>query len=180
MIIEALQDNSFADKQESAVIALGKIVRSLGMVSEPYAEYPELFDSLVQVIQRTEDEFSNLRIQAIKTIGILGVVEQNKFEEYLLHIDAEIDKEKDLEDVPDILAADAEDDEDEVMKLDRYYLSVIIKSLMKILRDDSLHHHHQSAAIVAVNIVKILGKQTNHVQIYKYYITILQTDTINI
>ena len=40
---------------------------------------------------------------------------------------------------------DPDDDEDEVAKLDRYYLSVLVKALMKILRDSALSAHHHAA-----------------------------------
>jgi len=43
---------------------------------------------------------------------------------------------------------DPDDDEDEVAKLDRYYLSVLVKALMKILRDSALSSHHHAAGMV--------------------------------
>jgi hypothetical protein len=43
--------------------ALGKIVKCLGLVNEPYEEYPDLFESLVTVIKRRDVDCLGLRLQ---------------------------------------------------------------------------------------------------------------------
>ena len=157
-ILRALDDNSSPTKQEISVVALGKIVRSLGLVSEPYNEYPSLFELLINVIQRKDVESPQLRLQAIKTAGLLGIVEQSQFERFLLHNADQLDKEHEVEGVSDILAETEVFIEDE--RLDKYCLSVAIKNLMKILRDDALSQHHLSTAVIAVKIIRILGNQS--------------------
>jgi serine/threonine-protein kinase mTOR len=156
MIVSALEDTSnAAKKQEMAVITLGKIVRSSGMKDLPYARYPGLFESIVGIIQRNDD--IPLRLQAVKTAGLLGVAEQNIFEGYLFNVGI-VDKDRDGEDMLDILGNVDDENEDEEMKLDKLYLSVIIKSLTKIISDDNLHKFHQDAAQVIVEIIKTLKR----------------------
>ena len=43
--------------------SLGKIVKCLGLVDEPYEDYPDLFESLVTVIKRRDVECLSLRLQ---------------------------------------------------------------------------------------------------------------------
>ena len=157
-ILKGLEDDSSPNKQEISVIALGKIVRSLGLVSEPYNEYPSLFELLINVIQRKDIDSPQLRLQAIKTAGLLGVVQQDQFERFLLHNVDQLDKEHEVEGVPDILTENEVFIEEE--RLDKYCLSVVTKNLMKILRDDTLSQHHLSTTIIAVRIIRILGNQS--------------------
>jgi hypothetical protein len=47
---QALNDSTSVSKQEVAVVAMGKLVSSLTMVTEePYSKYPGLFEGLVKV-----------------------------------------------------------------------------------------------------------------------------------
>lgn len=47
---QALNDGTSVSKQEVAVVAMGKLVSSLTMVTEePYSKYPGLFEGLVKV-----------------------------------------------------------------------------------------------------------------------------------
>ena len=48
---QALNDGTSVSKQEVAVVAMGKLVSSLTMVTEePYSKYPGLFEGLVKVL----------------------------------------------------------------------------------------------------------------------------------
>jgi hypothetical protein len=50
MHIQALNDSTSVSTQEVAVVAMGKLVSSLTMVTEePYSKYPGLFEGLVKV-----------------------------------------------------------------------------------------------------------------------------------
>ena len=157
-ILWALEDHSSPIKQEISVIALGKIVRSLGLVSEPYNDNPSLFELLINVIQRKDVDSPQLRLQAIKTAGLLGVIEQDQFERFLLHNADQMDQDNDVEGISDILTETEVFIEEE--SLDKYSLSVVIRNLMKILRDDALSQHHLLTVTVAVRIIRILGNQS--------------------
>ena len=78
-LIRSLKDEKSVDNQETAVEALGKLVSSLALVTEdPYAVYEGLFEGLVGIIQ-SDETYVELQLKAIKTAGLLGVVEPNVF-----------------------------------------------------------------------------------------------------
>jgi len=83
LIVDALNDQTSVKKQEIAVVVLGKLVTSLNITSGLYTNYPSLFESLVTVIKAKDDELSTLRLQAIRTAGLLGVVEPAVFQNYI-------------------------------------------------------------------------------------------------
>lgn len=170
-LILALRDSSSTSRQETAVVALGKLVTSLYMVNEPYTKYPGLFEGLVSAIQNTQDGAHELRQQAIKTTGLLGALDIGLFEKYMraktggsgnvfaqdtVEIDLNDDTELSRKSAPHVL------DEESLSKLEKYYLSVVVKSLMTILKDPSLSIHHQLAINVCTNIVKNLGRRSHY------------------
>mmetsp|Transcript_26418 Transcript_26418/g.39200 ORF Transcript_26418/g.39200 Transcript_26418/m.39200 type:complete len:2632 (+) Transcript_26418:19-7914(+) len=170
-LIQALNDQSSLSKQEVSVVAMGKIVSSLNIVSTPYSLYPSLFESLVKAIQRPEVAAVSLRLQAIRTIGLLGAVDIEMYQRSLrasgvltvhqshTEFDDETDP-KDKKETGDKYPGDIDDD-DQLVSLDRYYLSVVIGALGNILRDSSLSSHHQTAATVVMRVVRILGFQSD-------------------
>jgi hypothetical protein len=83
-LIDALNDGTSVSKQEMAVVAMGKLVSSLTMVTEePYSKYPGLFEGLVKAIQNSDEASMELRLQAIRTAGLLGAVDEKGYHEYL-------------------------------------------------------------------------------------------------
>jgi hypothetical protein len=54
---------------------------------------------------------------------------------------------------------DEDDEEDDFLKLDTYFLHVTFKALMNILRDNSLPSQWQIALSSALRIAQILGPQ---------------------
>ena len=164
-LINALNDQSSVSKQEIAVIAMGKMVSSFIMVTDdPYKQYPGLFSALVRAIQGSTTE---LRIQAIKTAGLIGVVDVTVFQEHLVShagvIDAfssQLDYVEDLEhEGDDISQKEKASGEKKLSKIERMYLSVVIRELMNVLKDSNLSQHHHSATSTALRIIKILGPQ---------------------
>jgi FKBP12-rapamycin complex-associated protein len=169
-LIEALQDQSSVTKQQIAVVALGKLVSSLGMVVEPYMSYPGLFRSMVEAIQRSDAAASTLRLEALKTAGLLGALDSCVFNPHAEAPDRRQDATEDLdlnEDVSEELSKSAiqrasssdEREDDELSAIDKYYLSVSINALIGVLRDPSLAMHHQQASNVVMRIVKVLREQ---------------------
>lgn len=171
MLIQALNDQSSVVKQEVCVVALGKLVSSLNIVSTPYTLYPSLFESLVRTIHRTDVAASGLRLQSMKTVGLLGSVDADIYQRTLRAVgvmtvlpthgdfEEEVDPyKKNRED----RTTPADDEEDDMLiSLDKYYLSVVVTALMNILRDSSLATHHQTAATVTMRVVRILGFQSD-------------------
>jgi hypothetical protein len=168
-LIEALNDTTSVSKQETAVIAMGKLVSSLTIevAAQPYKRYAGLFEGLVRAIQSKDDSSWVLRLQAIKTVGLLGIVDLHAYEEYLTNIKSdqgEITGQTESgtelrEEDPD---SDNENDagdgiENKLTRTEKAYFSVVTRELMKILRDSSLAHYHVTAATVAIRVLRILG-----------------------
>ena len=171
MLIQALNDQSSVVKQEVCVVALGKVVSSLNIVSTPYAKYPTLFESLVRAIQRTDVAASALRLQSMKTVGLLGSVDADMYQRTLravggmsvLPTQGDFEEETDAHKRNKEEKVHSDDEEDDLLvSLDKYYLSVVIGALMNILRDATLATHHQTAATVTMRVVRILGIQSDN------------------
>ena len=72
-LIDLLNDSGSISKQEVAVVAMGKLVSSLTMVTEePYTKFPGLFAALAKAIQNSDDASISVRLQALRTMGLLG------------------------------------------------------------------------------------------------------------
>lgn len=83
VIVSALGDQTAVAMQEIAVVALGKLVKSLNITSNLYSTYPNLFENLVTVIKNKDEASGTLRLQATRTAGLLGVVELTVFQNYI-------------------------------------------------------------------------------------------------
>ena len=171
MLLQALNDQSSVVKQEVCVVALGKVVSSLNIVSTPYAKYPTLFESLVRAIQRTDVAASALRMQSMKTVGLLGSVDADMYQRTLRAVGgiSVLSAQGDFEEDADVhkrskeeKAHSDDEEDDQLVSLDKYYLSVVIGALMNILRDATLATHHQTAATVTMRVVRILGFQSDN------------------
>lgn len=174
-VIEALNDQTSVVKQETAVIAMGKLVSSFSMVTaEPYKKYNGLFEGLVRAAQNSES--LELRLQAIKTLGLLGVVDGNVYLSHLVCLNparSAFNASSNLE----LFQTDfgqIEESDDEIMsediseygkdqklsQVERLYFTLIVTELMNILKESSLAYYHLSAAGVAVKTIRMLGSQS--------------------
>ena len=59
-------------------------------------------------------------------------------------------------------AAAAASEEESLSKLEKYYLSVVIKALMSILRDPVQMMHHQTAINISSRIIRTLGRKSHY------------------
>ena len=76
IIMDALQDLSSQSKRDASLRALGQLASNSGYVIQPYLDYPNLLDLLVNII-KTEQQGS-LRKETIKLLGILGALDPYK------------------------------------------------------------------------------------------------------
>lgn len=161
-LIDALNDQTNISKQEIAVTAIGKIASSLVLIADdPYVRYSGLFECLAEAIQTEGEETEELRLQAIRTVGLLGVVDKNVYQAYLLKNanafdSAPSDSYNVVSESDDI---ELENKENKLSKSERYYFTVVMKAIMSILQDLSLSAFHQGAAGVAVRVIRIVGVQ---------------------
>jgi FKBP12-rapamycin complex-associated protein len=177
-LIESLNDHTSVVKQETAVIAMGKLVSSFSIVTaEPYKKYNGLFEGLVRAAQNSEDRSLELRLQAIKTLGLLGAVDATVYQHHLVCINparsafsnttAELltdGIEEDLVQDFETLELDEMDstceNEQKLSQIEKMYFSLIVSELMNILKDSSLAYFHLLAAGVAVKTIRILGAES--------------------
>lgn len=163
-LIEALNDQSSSIKQKTAVIALGKLVSSLTMVTdEPFKRFSGLFDGLVKAMQSADDSGvgGELRLQAIKTLGLLGVADFSVHQKYLStsvgSIAVHTDDVFDEDDPVDGINTSGADREKPMTKIEKYFFSVVIRSLMNVLRDSSLNYYHSTASSIAIRAFRLVG-----------------------
>ena len=106
-----------------------------------------------------------LRLQAIRTTGLLGAVDECVYHEYLRKSGGVVDA---FSSQSDHVEEEAEEetsnstvvDGERIMtKIEKYYFTVVIRELMNILKDSNLSSHHQAASAIAVRVFRILGSQ---------------------
>eukprot|EP01035_Chromulina_nebulosa_P017836 gene17836-23448_t len=157
-LIRALNDTSSNIQRDIAVAAIGKLVPALTMVTEePYTKYPGLFDGLVRAIRNDDESYSTLRYEAIKTVGLLGIVDSNVYDIHLSKFRQTDSTNDDNEETVEM--ENLENPEVDIVTVDKtvvdnttnsniiipkaklmqnYYFKVVIKQLISIIMDSSL------------------------------------------
>ncbi|KAF1328387.1 Phosphatidylinositol kinase, partial [Globisporangium splendens] len=74
-VIDEMRDSSNPQILQVAIKTLGQLVSSTGYVVLPYHEYPELLDLLCEALQKSGDANEPLRIEAGRTLGIIGALD---------------------------------------------------------------------------------------------------------
>ncbi len=91
---------------------------------------------LFEIIQRTDDASFSLRVEAIRTLGILGALDPAKYHLLLLQQRDHADMVKSSD--SDVATRGEEEGESEtlthLLPLQDYYCRVTIKALLRILR----------------------------------------------
>lgn len=166
-LIQALNDMTSSNIQRDiAVAAIGKLVPAiLSVTEEPYKRYPGLLDGLYRAILNEDetDEAITLRQEAIRTAGLLGIVDASTYQSHLKRLRAVLlyDQIDNIEKEGDTTYSD---DEEEISNksnenpnsMNSYYHSVVIRRLIHIIRDNSLIQHHEIACAVLVKATNII------------------------
>ncbi|KAJ2845742.1 phosphatidylinositol kinase- protein kinase tor1, partial [Coemansia brasiliensis] len=79
-IMHALSDTSNTAKRMSALKALNSCASFCGMVIEPYAEYPQLFKILSEILKSSQSD-SEMRLEVMRTMGALGAIDPHRFKD---------------------------------------------------------------------------------------------------
>ena len=151
VIVEALQDLGSPRKRDAALHTLGQLASNSGYVIKPYTDFPQLLDSLIDII-KTEQQGS-LRKETIKLMGILGALDPYKHQQ-ILDTSPEARLKNEAETVSDVglviegITPSSED----------YYPKVVFTTLTQtLLTDPSLSQYHSAVIEAIVNIFKTLG-----------------------
>ncbi|KAF8421355.1 armadillo-type protein [Terfezia claveryi] len=137
LIIETIQDQSSPTKRDAALRTLGQLASNSGYVIDPYVEYPQLLPILVNIVKTEQTGF--LRKETIKLMGILGALDPYRHQ-----------VRGAITDVSLMMTGLTPSNEE-------YYPTVVINSLMNMLKDSSLAMHHSSVIEAIMNIFKTLG-----------------------
>ncbi|KAJ3130914.1 phosphatidylinositol kinase- protein kinase tor1 [Physocladia obscura] len=139
IIIDTLQDQSSAIKREAALKALGQVCSNTGTVITPYITYSNLLDILTGIL-KTESAPS-IRLEVVKVLGILGALDPYR---HKLVSAPEAASGIEMESLPNPSSDD-------------YYPTVVLNSLTKILRDNSLSVHHTAVVQAVMYMFTTLG-----------------------
>ncbi|OAL49589.1 ARM repeat-containing protein [Pyrenochaeta sp. DS3sAY3a] len=150
VILDFMQDMTSDAKRFSALKALGQLATNAGYVIEPYREYPELMNILMSIV-KTEPE-GELRRETVRLMGTLGALDPDEYQ-------------KIMEQSPDkhlILEAQAVTDVSLIMQgitpsNEEYYPTIVISTLMGLLKDPSLIQFHTAIVEAVMNIYATMG-----------------------
>ena len=96
-ISKLIDEKGAVKRQTMALKALGQIIGTTGYVIRPYLSHPELLKGIIRIIQKSDgapgDAVSHeLRLEATRTFGILGVVDPEKMSRCQLKYLDELDE----------------------------------------------------------------------------------------
>ncbi|KAK5740672.1 phosphatidylinositol kinase-related protein kinase tor1 [Elasticomyces elasticus] len=150
IIIRSLQDLTSDKKREAALCTLGQLASNSGYVIEPYVDHPQLLGILVGIVRN--EPAGELRRETIRLMGILGALDPYKHQQVI-----EESPESNLR-----AEAEAESDVTLIMKgitpsNEEYYPTVVINTLMAMLKEDTLKQHHSAVVEAVMNIYATMG-----------------------
>ena len=150
IIIRSLQDITSPKKREAALCTLGQLASNSGYVIDPYIDHPELLTILVNIIKNEPP--GELRRETIRLMGILGALDPYKHQQVV-----EESPESNLR-----AEAEAESDVTLIMKgitpsNEDYYPTVVINTLMNMLKDDTLKQYHSTVVEAVMSIYTTMG-----------------------
>ncbi|WPH02862.1 Hypothetical protein R9X50_00573000 [Acrodontium crateriforme] len=150
IIIKSLQDQTSNKKREAALCTLGQLASNSGYVIDPYVEHPELLMLLVNIIKFEPQ--GELRKETVRLMGILGALDPYKHQQVI-----EESPESNLR-----AEAEAESDVTLIMKgitpsNEDYYPTVVINTLMGMLKEETLKQYHSAVIDAVMNIYATMG-----------------------
>lgn len=149
VIIDSLQDLSSEMKRRAALKTLGQLASSSGYVIDPYTEHPELLAILVGIIR--DGERGELRHETIRLMGILGALDPYKHQVMEQSPESNLIQEsQQVNDVTLIMRGITPSHED-------YYPTVVINTLMGMLKEPTLAQHHYAVVEAVMAIYKTMG-----------------------
>ena len=86
-IIGSMYDPSSRRKQEMAVKTLGQLVSATGQVVKPYLQYPQLLPRALDLLFASTVSMPwSLRMEVLRTVGLLGALEPHKYSVIVAHL----------------------------------------------------------------------------------------------
>ncbi|SCV00133.1 LAMI_0G03092g1_1 [Lachancea mirantina] len=150
LIIDTFQDQSNSFKRDAALKTLGQLAASSGYVIQPLLDYPQLLGVLINILKSESSQ--NVRRQTVRLIGVLGALDPYKHREIERTSNTKISLEQNAPPIDVALLMQGTSPSNE-----EYYPTVVIATLMKILKDPSLSNHHTSVIQAVMHIFHTLG-----------------------
>jgi FKBP12-rapamycin complex-associated protein len=150
IILEFMQDLGSDSKRFAALRALGQLATNAGYVIEPYRDYPELMNILMNIV-KSEPE-GDLRRETIRLMGVLGALDPDEYQKIMeqspdKHLTTESQA---ITDVSLIMQGITPSNEE-------YYPTIVISTLMNLLKDTSLVQYHSAIVDAVMNIYATMG-----------------------
>ncbi|GAO47492.1 hypothetical protein G7K_1698-t1 [Saitoella complicata NRRL Y-17804] len=149
LIIDTLHDQSSSVKRDAALKALGQLASSSGYVIDPYLEYPQLLNILIGILKT--EQSSDIRRETVKLMGILGALDPYRHQIIERGTEEHTLEQKSVSTDVSLLMVGMTPSSEE------YYPTVVISSLMNILKDPSLGAHHTAVIQAIMYIFKTMG-----------------------
>ncbi|KIM44660.1 hypothetical protein M413DRAFT_25110 [Hebeloma cylindrosporum] len=147
VIISRLSDPSLI-KRDAALHTLGQVCSSTGYVITPLVEYPQLLPLLGRIL-RTENNQS-VRREVVKVLGILGALDPYRRKS---RPEDDTSSETAVAAVNQVPVAQ----HTATSTSDDYFQTVVITSLLSILKDQALSSHHHTVIEAIMSIFKTQG-----------------------
>lgn len=150
IIIRSLQDLASPKKREAALCTLGQLASNSGYVIQPYTDHPDLLTILVNIVK--SEPPGDLRRETIRLMGILGALDPYKHQQ-VMEESPESNLKADYQGISDvtlIMNGCTPSNED-------YYPTVVIHTLMDMLKEDTLKQYHSAVVEAVMNIYATMG-----------------------
>lgn len=152
-------------RRNAALHTLGQVCSSTGYVIEPLIDHPELLELLSKILQTEPDKI--IKREVVKVLGILGALDPYKRKVGDLCLQQKLTlisfQPKVVEEVIDT-SENAANSVNQISLLrplssspDDYFQSVVIVSLLAILKDSALSNHHHAVIEAIMSIFKTQG-----------------------
>ncbi|VEU23256.1 DEKNAAC104384 [Brettanomyces naardenensis] len=151
ILLDTFQDQSLSYKRDAALKTLGQLAGASGYVIKPLIEYPQLLGLLVNILK--SDSSPSARRETVRLMGILGALDPYKYREVERSgqdSQAVADQNAPSIDMELLMQGKSPSNED-------YFPTVVITTLLKILKDPSLSNHHPAVTQAIMHIFKTLG-----------------------
>lgn len=149
LLLDTLQDQSSTIKRDAALKTLGQLSSSSGYVIDPLLDYPQLLSILVSIL-KSSDQNMSLKRETVRVMGILGALDPYKRKEVERSEDNNAESDSTPIDILLLMQGTSP-------SADEYYPTVVITTLMGLLKDPSLVTHHNVIAQAVIHIFKSLG-----------------------
>lgn len=148
-IIEAFKDQSNSYKRSAALRTLRQLSSASGYVIDPLLDYSELLNVLINILK--SDASQHIKQETVSLLGTLGALDPYKYRE----VEETAEETTTLEQnaIPidiSLLMQNISPSNEE------YYPTIVVNTLLKILKDSSLSMHHPAVVQTIVNLFETL------------------------